>query len=103
MALSFLLSLLSLWPGALYAVFRLLGNKSEDPDLCMAISNTSEILREMWSMNNNGSDAMYHCHESLFVTNKLLKASSPNYEALSRLKLNACEVSASKQFILVLL
>lgn len=84
----------------LYAVFRLLGNKSEDPDLCMAISNTSEILREM---NNNGYYAMYHCHESLCVTNKLLKASSPNYEALSMLKLNTCEVSASKQFILLLL
>lgn len=47
MALSFLLSLLSLQPGTLYAVFRLLGHNSEDPDLCMAISNTSEILREI--------------------------------------------------------
>lgn len=45
MALSLLLSLLSLQRCMLRTAFRL-GNKNEDPDVCMAFSHISEILKE---------------------------------------------------------
>jgi len=45
MALFLLLSLLSLQRCMLRTAFRL-GNKNEDPDVCMAFSHISEILKE---------------------------------------------------------